>query len=173
MVIYDVGAWLSLVERFVRDEEVARSNRVAPTIPPYFTLEVLRREPLFSKFSPASGRVLRAAEQECRNHNHYYVGVEHLAVALLDEQDDGVSQWLQEHNIDAGEAHSQLRRALGTGEDRMWEGILITPRVRKVVAIAAERAGDRNVEPHDLLEAILAEGASAAANILESAKCTA
>jgi hypothetical protein len=24
------GAWLSLVERFVRDEEVARSNRVAP-----------------------------------------------------------------------------------------------------------------------------------------------
>lgn len=25
-----LGAWLSLVERFVRDEEVARSNRVAP-----------------------------------------------------------------------------------------------------------------------------------------------
>ena len=25
-----IGAWLSLVERFVRDEEVARSNRVAP-----------------------------------------------------------------------------------------------------------------------------------------------
>src|SRR5665213_3010241 len=29
-----LGAWLSLVERFVRDEEVARSNRVAPTNPP-------------------------------------------------------------------------------------------------------------------------------------------
>jgi hypothetical protein len=28
-----VGAWLSLVERFVRDEEVAGSNPVAPTIP--------------------------------------------------------------------------------------------------------------------------------------------
>ncbi len=27
-----VGAWLSLVERFVRDEEVAGSNPVAPTI---------------------------------------------------------------------------------------------------------------------------------------------
>ena len=25
------GVWLSLVERFVRDEEVARSNRVTPT----------------------------------------------------------------------------------------------------------------------------------------------
>ena len=117
--------------------------------------------------------MLRAAEQECRNHNHYYVGVEHLAVALLDEQDEGVSRWLSEHQIDAGEAHAQLRRALGTGEDRLWEGILITPRVRKVVALAGERCGDRNVEPADLLEAIVGEGASAAAAILESAKCTA
>jgi hypothetical protein len=28
-----VGAWLSLVERVVRDDEVAGSNPVAPTIP--------------------------------------------------------------------------------------------------------------------------------------------
>jgi hypothetical protein len=28
-----VGAWLSLVERFVRDEEVAGSNPVAPRFP--------------------------------------------------------------------------------------------------------------------------------------------
>ncbi len=31
-----VGAWLSLVERFVRDEEVAGSNPVAPTTPYLF-----------------------------------------------------------------------------------------------------------------------------------------
>ena len=28
---------------------------------------------------------MRAAEQECRNHDHYYAGVEHMLVALLDE----------------------------------------------------------------------------------------
>ena len=127
---------------------------------------------MFSKFSPASGRILRAAEQECRNHNHYYVGVEHLAVALLDEQDDAVANWLKENSIDAGEAHYELRRALGTGDDRMWEGILVTPRVRKVVSLAEQRAGDRSIEPYDLLEAILAEGGSAAAEILRSARCT-
>src|SRR5581483_7769896 len=49
------GAWLSLVERFVRDEEAAGSNPVAPKS----FLE------MFAKFSPASGRVLRAAEQTC------------------------------------------------------------------------------------------------------------
>jgi ATP-dependent Clp protease ATP-binding subunit ClpA len=125
---------------------------------------------LFSKFSPASGRVLRAAEQECRNHNHYYVGVEHLLVALLEEQDGGIGDWLRHEQIDPSEAHAELRRALGTGDDRMWEGILVTPRVRKVVALAEERADGRAVEPLDLMEAIVAEGGSLAAEILRRAR---
>ena len=125
---------------------------------------------MFAKFSPASGRVLRAAEQECRNHNHYYVGVEHLLVALLEEQDGGVAERLRSEQIDAGEVHAEARRALGTGEDRMWEGILVTPRVRKVVALAEEQAGERAVEPADLLDAILSEGGSLAAEILRRAK---
>jgi type VI secretion system protein VasG len=125
---------------------------------------------LFAKFSPASGRVLRAAEQECRNHNHYYVGVEHLLVALLEEQDGDVSARLRGEHIDVAEVHAEVRRALGTGEDRMWEGILVTPRVRKIVAMAEVQAGDRTVEPVDLLDAILSEGGSLAAEILRRAK---
>ena len=125
---------------------------------------------MFAKFSPASGRVLRAAEQECRNHNHYYVGVEHLLVALLEEQDSEVSERLAAEHIDAVEVHAEARRALGTGEDRMWEGILVTPRVRKIVRLAEEQAGDRAVEPADLFESLLAEGGSLAAEILRRAK---
>ncbi len=127
---------------------------------------------MFSKFSPASGRVLRAAEQECRNHNHYYVGVEHLLVALLEEQDGSITDWLRAQSIDAGEVHAELRRTLGTGEDRLWEGILVTPRVRKIIALAGEQAGDRAIEPLDLLESILVEGGSLAAEIVRRAKCT-
>ena len=127
---------------------------------------------MFSNFSPASGRILRAAEQECRNHNHYYVGVEHLLVALLEEQDGSITHWLASQSIDAGEVHAELRRTLGTGEDRMWEGILVTPRVRKIIALAGEQAADRAIEPIDLLEAILAEGGSLAAEIVQRAKCT-
>ncbi len=116
--------------------------------------------------------MLRAAEQQCRNHNHYYVGVEHLLVALLEEQDGSITDWLREHNIDAGDVHAQLRRTLGTGDDRLWEGILITPRVRKIIAVAGERVGERAIEPIDLLEAILDEGASLAADIVRRATCT-
>lgn len=125
---------------------------------------------MFAKFSAASGRVLRAAEQECRNHNHYYVGVEHLLVALLEEQDSEVASRLRAEQIEGSEVHAEARRALGTGEDRMWEGILVTPRVRKIVMLAEDRAGDRPVEPVDLLDAILAEGGSLAAEILRRAK---
>lgn len=113
--------------------------------------------------------MLRAAEQECRNHNHYYVGVEHLLVALLEEQSPDVAARLAEEGIDPGEAHAQIRRALGTGEDRTWEGILVTPRVRTIVAIAGERAGTRPVEPLDLLDAILSEDGSVAARVLRRA----
>ena len=125
---------------------------------------------MFSKFSPAARGVLRAAEQESRNHNHYYIGVEHLLVALLEQHDGAISRRLSQEKIDSGEVHAEARRALGTGDEHPWEGILVTPRVRKVVAIAEERAAGRLIEPIDLLDAILAEGQSAAAAALARAR---
>jgi len=113
---------------------------------------------------------LRAAEQECRNHDDYFVGVAHLLVALLEEQDGSIAERLRSEHIDSSEVYAEARRALGTGEDRTWKGILITPRVRKIVAIAEEQAGSRAVEPADLFDAILAEGGSGAAEILRRAR---
>ena len=113
--------------------------------------------------------MLRAAEQECRNHNQYYVGAEHLMVALLEERDPHILQDLKAAGIDVRELHAEVRRALGAAEDRLWEGILVTPRVRKIVALAEEHAGDRPVEPLDLLVALRAEGGSLAAELLRRA----
>ena len=124
---------------------------------------------MFSKFSVASRRVLRAAEQECRNHNHYYVGAEHLLLALLQEHDEAVLARLRDDGIDMHEAHAEVRRALGTGDDRAWEGILVTPRVRKIVTLAEAAAGDADVEPEDLYAAMRLEGGSLAAEILRRA----
>ncbi|MGZ3495929.1 MAG: Clp protease N-terminal domain-containing protein [Vulcanimicrobiaceae bacterium] len=113
--------------------------------------------------------MLRAAEQECRNHNHYYVGAEHLLLALLEEHDPAVIERLRAERIELAEVHAEVRRALGTGEDRMWEGILVTPRVRKIVAIAEEQAAGRDVEPVALYDAMRKEGGSLAAEILRRA----
>jgi ATP-dependent Clp protease ATP-binding subunit ClpA len=127
---------------------------------------------LFSRFNPASRRVLRIAEQECRNHSQYYVGAEHLLVALLEERDPSVLHNLDATGIDAREVHAEVRRSLGMGEDRLWEGILVTPRLRKIVALAEQRAGDREIAPIDLYEALRAEGSSLAAEILRRAQDT-
>ena len=121
---------------------------------------------MFSRFNPASRRVLRIAEQECRNHSHYYVGAEHLLVALLEERDPSVLHSLDAGGIDVREVHAEMRRSLGTGDDRLWEGILVTPRLRKIVALAEQRAGDSEISPIDLYEALRSEGGSLAAEIL-------
>jgi ATP-dependent Clp protease ATP-binding subunit ClpA len=121
---------------------------------------------LFSRFSPAARRVLRAAEQECRNHDHYYVGVEHMLFALLDEHDPAVEAALRAANASLAGIHAEVKRALGTGEGRTWEGILLTPRVRKIIALAEIRAGERDIEPIDLFESIRDEGGGLAAGIL-------
>jgi ATP-dependent Clp protease ATP-binding subunit ClpA len=123
---------------------------------------------LFSKFSPASRRVLRVAEQECRNHSHYYVGAEHLLVALLEERDPSILRALDADGIDVREAHAEVRRTLGTGDDRLWEGILVTPRVRKIISLAQERAADCEIAPIHLFEALRVEGGSLAAEILRA-----
>jgi ATP-dependent Clp protease ATP-binding subunit ClpA len=121
---------------------------------------------LFSRFSPAARRVLRAAEQECRNHDHYYVGVEHILFALLDEHDPAIEEQLVAANASLAGIHAEVKRALGTGEGRTWEGILLTPRVRKIIALAEARADGRDLEPIDLFEAIRTEGGGLAAAIL-------
>ncbi len=113
--------------------------------------------------------MLRAAEQECRNHNHYYVGAEHVLYALLEEHDAEIDALLAAEHVQPARVHAEVKRALGTGEDRMWEGILLTPRVRKIVQLAETRAGDREIEPIDLFEAIRAEGGGLAADILRRA----
>jgi len=91
-------------------------------------------------------------------------------VALLEERDPQILHALDADGIDVHELHAEVRRTLGAGEERLWEGILVTPRIRKIIALAEEQALERNVEPADLLMALRAEGGSLAAEILRRAK---
>jgi len=119
-------------------------------------------------------RVLRAAEQACRNHNHYYVGTGHVLLALLDEHDIGLEARLRADGIAPQDLRAELVRSLGTGDERSWEGILVTPRVRGVVGSAERRAGDScDVDPAHLLEALLAEDAGLTAEVVGRIKAAA
>ncbi len=123
---------------------------------------------VFSRFSPAASRVLRTAEQECRNHNHYYLGVEHLLLGLLQEPDEKIDGRLAERGLDRAEIAAAARRAMGTGDDRTWEGILVTPRLRNVVARAEKLAGGDAVEPILLLRAVEQETGGLTVRLLQA-----
>jgi hypothetical protein len=91
-----------------------------------------------------------------------------LLLALIEENDPSVSDRLAASGARAADVLADLRRALGTGDDRLWDGILVTPRVRRVVASAeAALADDAQVEPSDLFEAVLSERGGLVADILE------
>ena len=87
-------------------------------------------------------------------------------VALLEDRDPQILHELAATGIDVRDVHAEVRRSLGTGEERLWEGILVTPRVRKIISLAEEQAGERQVEPVDLFLALRAEGGSLAAEVL-------
>ena len=89
-----------------------------------------------------------------------------MLFALLEEHDPAIEDRLRAANASLAGVHAEVKRALGTGEGRIWEGILLTPRVRKIIALAGTRAGDRDIEPIDLFEAIRDEGGGLAAAIL-------
>ncbi len=95
-----------------------------------------------------------------------------MLLALLEEGDTAVQACLRQDKIDLSKVHAQVRRALGMGEDRSWEGILVTPRVRKIVKLAESQAAGRSVEPLDLLVALREEGGGLAAGILREASDT-
>ena len=114
---------------------------------------------LFTRFNPAAKRVLRAAEQACRNHNHYYVGVGHLLLALLEERDAAIEARLASHGARSSLIVDDVRKAIGTGDDRLWDGILITPRVSGIIeAAAASVPAHLPLEPVHLFAAIQTRG---------------
>ncbi len=87
-------------------------------------------------------------------------------VALLEERDPNIVHELDAGGIDVRDVHAEVRRSLGTGDERLWEGILVTPRVRKIIGLAEREADNRDIEPLDLLRALRAEGGSLAAEVL-------
>ncbi len=122
---------------------------------------------MFSQFSQAAQAVVHLAEQECRNASHYYLGTEHLLLAMAIAPPPDVLEYFRTIGAQPWEIKGALRVAMEPPSEHPWEGIIITPRVRRLFdELTSTHVGDARIEPVDLLNAIVADGGGVAARVL-------
>lgn len=118
--------------------------------------------------------ILIKARQESVQMQHYYIGVEHLFIALLQIQGGIASTVLEAHGQRPGYVIDAIRRKTDKGTDqRLWVGIPYTPRTDIVMNIANDMALDakkEEVTEHELLCAIFDEQSSLPIRVLQSLK---
>ncbi len=116
--------------------------------------------------------ILISARQESYQMRHFYLGVEHFFVALLEIKGGLVSAILQEQGLTAEYVTDAIRRKVGKGsKHRLWAGTPNTPRADIVLDIAHEIALEdsrKDICERDLLIAILDENDSIPIRVLEA-----
>jgi ATP-dependent Clp protease ATP-binding subunit ClpC len=123
---------------------------------------------MFSQFGPAARAVITLAEQECRNASHYYLGTEHLLLSMAIAPPSDVVDYFKRAGLEPWQVKWACRASMEPASDHPWEGVVVTPRVKRIIARAIERKSGDLVAPIDLLNAIVADGGGVAARVLAS-----
>ncbi len=116
--------------------------------------------------------ILIGARQEAYRMRHFYLGVEHLFIALLEIKGGLAASILEEHGLTPEYVIDALRRKVSKGgKHRLWAGIPNTPRADVVLGIAGEIAleqGRKSIVERDILIAILEEGDNVPTRLLQA-----
>src|ERR1700761_5778988 len=125
-----------------------------------------------SNFTPRAQQVLALARKEADRFNHNFVGTEHLLLGLIKLGQGVAVNVLQKMGLDLETVRMEVEKQVGTGPDQKMIGnIPYTPRVKKVLALAAKEAKTLNhtyVGTEHILLGLLREGDGVAARVLKN-----
>src|SRR5689334_14844842 len=123
-----------------------------------------------NNFTPRAQQVLALARKEADRFNHNFVGTEHLLLGLIKLGQGVAVNVLQKLGLDLETVRMEVEKQVGTGPDQKMIGnIPYTPRVKKVLALAAKEAKALNhtyVGTEHILLGLLREGDGVAARVL-------
>jgi ATP-dependent Clp protease ATP-binding subunit ClpC len=107
-------------------------------------------------------RILQSAQDEARKCNQEFVGVEHLALALLDDDNCEAVRILQQMNLSTGSVRNELNHVLpGAKEPPIIAGNLpLSPKVQRLInnaVVLAQAGGKEALASRHVLAAMLAE----------------
>jgi len=129
-------------------------------------------EEAMSNFTPRAQQVLALARKEADRFNHNFVGTEHLLLGLIKLGQGVAVNVLQKMGMDLETVRMEVEKQVGTGPDQKMIGnIPYTPRVKKVLALAAKEAKALNhtyVGTEHILLGLLREGDGVAARVLKN-----
>ena len=127
------------------------------------------------RYTERAQRVIILAQEEAKSRQETVVGTEHLLLGLLREGEGVAVKVLQALGVDLDRTRAEVERLIGAGgggrPQGPVEGVVLTPRAKKVVMELAPREaqnlGHNYVGTEHLLLALLREGEGIAAKALE------
>src|SRR5947208_15831674 len=129
-------------------------------------------EEAMNNFTPRAQQVLALARKEADRFNHNFVGTEHLLLGLIKLGQGVAVNVLQKIGLDLDTVRMEVEKLVGTGPDQKMIGnIPYTPRVKKVLALAAKEATARKdtySRTRHILLGLLREGDGVAARVLKN-----
>jgi len=125
-----------------------------------------------SNFTPRAQQVLALAKRESRRFGHNYVGTEHLLLGLIKLGQGVAVAALQAMGLDLETVRFEVEKHSGPSQNTQMEGDPpVTPRVKRVIALAAKEARALNynyIGTEHVLLGLLREGEGVAARILRN-----
>ena len=94
-----------------------------------------------SNFTPRAEQVLALARSEAERLHHNFVGTEHLLLGLIRLGQGIAVNVLEKIGLDLEMVRAEVERVVGSGpQPKIIGDLLYTPRVKKVLALAAKIA---------------------------------
>ena len=125
-----------------------------------------------NNFTPRAQQVLNLARKEADSYYHNFVGTEHLLLGLLKLGQGTAVNVLLQMGLDLETVRQEVEKQVGHGPEQKIIGrVPFTPRVKKVLALAAKEAKALNhtyVGTEHILLGLLREGDGVAARVLQS-----
>ncbi|MFW6414146.1 MAG: ATP-dependent Clp protease ATP-binding subunit [Verrucomicrobiota bacterium] len=125
-----------------------------------------------NNFTPRAQQVLVLAKREAKRFGHNYVGTEHLLLGIIKLGQGVAVSALEAMDLDIETVGYEVEKHSGPRQDTQQEGEPpLTPRVKRVLALAAKEARTLNynyIGTEHLLLGLLREGDGVAAKILRN-----
>lgn len=124
---------------------------------------------MFERFTEKAQRVLYLAQEEARAMRHPAVGTEHILLGILGEGEGVAAKALVALSIDLDTVKEAVVKMVALGDQPIGKEILLTPRAKKVFALAQDEAvhwGVNYIGTEHILLGLIREGEGIASQVL-------